>query len=196
MTEPPPSNADGTDARRPIDWAAALVEHDRWLRLVVLARVGERQAVDEVMQEVALAAVAQRAPLADAGRLTAWLYRLAVRQALLHRRRLGRRRRLAGRVAERLGEPGGLATEPDPLGWLLRDERSRLVREALRRLPPRDAEILLLKYAEDWTSRELAARLGVGVAAVEARLHRVRGRLRAELAGSGVVEAETRNRVR
>src|SRR6266851_1768136 len=47
-----------------LDWAAKLAEHDRWLRTIVLARLGERQAVDEVMQEVALAAVAQRAPSA------------------------------------------------------------------------------------------------------------------------------------
>ena len=69
----------------PVDWAAKLAEHDRWLRTIVLARLGERQAVDEVMQEVALAAVAQRAPLSDLARVGAWLYRLAVRQALLYR---------------------------------------------------------------------------------------------------------------
>jgi len=39
-----------------LDWQALLAEHDRWLRTVVYARVGEPQAVEEVMQEVALAA--------------------------------------------------------------------------------------------------------------------------------------------
>ena len=42
-----------------IDWQAALTQHERWLRTVVLARLREPQAVDEVMQEVALAAVKQ-----------------------------------------------------------------------------------------------------------------------------------------
>jgi RNA polymerase sigma-70 factor (ECF subfamily) len=46
-------------------------------------------------------------------------------------------------------------------------------------LSPRDAEILLLKYTEDWSYRELAAHLGISESAVEARLHRARGRLRA-----------------
>src|SRR5687767_12345241 len=45
-----------------VDWAAALQSHARWLRRVILTRLGERQAVDEVMQEVCLAAVAQPAP--------------------------------------------------------------------------------------------------------------------------------------
>src|SRR5260370_13321871 len=69
-----------------IDWTATLAAHDRWLRTAVLARLGERQAVDEVMQEVALAAVAQRAPLHDPARVGAWLYRIAVRPVLLYRR--------------------------------------------------------------------------------------------------------------
>src|SRR5262245_15975547 len=47
-----------------IDWQHALAQHDRWLRTVVLARVGQASAVEEVMQEVALAAVRQQAPLA------------------------------------------------------------------------------------------------------------------------------------
>ena len=38
----------------------------------------EPQAVDEVMQEVSLAAVKQAAPLADRSKVAPWLYRLAV----------------------------------------------------------------------------------------------------------------------
>jgi RNA polymerase sigma factor (sigma-70 family) len=145
---------------------------------VVFARLGERQAVEEVMQEVALAAVAQQAPLNERGRVGAWLYKLAVRQALLYRRRRGRQRRLLGCYAEKVGDPG-VSLSWDPLDRLLRKERRALVREALQRLPPRDAEILLLKYTEDWSYQELAAHLGVSESAVEARLHRARGRLRA-----------------
>jgi RNA polymerase sigma-70 factor (ECF subfamily) len=171
-----------------IDWAATLAEHDRWLRTVVLARLGERQAVEEVMQEVALAAVAQRAPLSDPARVGAWLYRLAVRQALLYRRRCGRQRRLLDRYAESRGADPGVAPAPDPLDGLLKDERRLLVREALGRLPRRDAEVLLLKYTEDWSYRELAAHLGVGESAVEARLHRARKRLREAMLGTHATE--------
>src|SRR4051794_2624022 len=100
-TPPPPIRAEGP-LPHPcgIDWAAALAAHDRWLRIAVLARLGERQAVDEVMQEVALAAVTQRSPLADPSKIGAWLHRLAVRQSLLYRRRVGRRRKWADRQAE------------------------------------------------------------------------------------------------
>lgn len=167
-----------------VDWPAKLAEHNRWLRTVVMARLGERQAVDDVMQEVALAAVAQRAPLQDFARVGAWLYQLAVRQALLYRRRLGRQRKRLDCYAWSLAYEPVRAAAPDPLDMLVQDERRILVREALWRLPRRDREILMLKYTEDWSYHELAGHLGVSESAVEARLHRARKRLREELTGT------------
>jgi RNA polymerase sigma-70 factor (ECF subfamily) len=164
-----------------IDWRVVLAEHDRWLRTVVFARLREPEAVDDVMQEVALAAVRQAAPIADPRKVAPWLYRLAVRQALLFRRKCGRRRRLAAQYADRLTPTQRGDSGSSPLDWLLRAERCQLVREALRRLAPRDAEILMLKYSEGWSYHQIAARLGVSHSAVETRLHRARKRLRAEL---------------
>ncbi|MCE5269094.1 MAG: sigma-70 family RNA polymerase sigma factor [Planctomycetaceae bacterium] len=173
-----------------VDWSAALAAHDRWLRLVVRARLGEPQAVDEVMQEVALAAVRQKSPIADAAKVAPWLYRLAVRQSLLFRRKQGRRRRLVDRYATKFRPREDNGREPDPLGWLLAEERRRQVRRAMDRLPGRDAEILMLKYNEEWSYHALAERLGISHSAVEARLHRARARLRAELAALDVISAE------
>jgi RNA polymerase sigma-70 factor, ECF subfamily len=164
-----------------LDWSATLVEHDRWLRRVVAARVGEPQAVDEVMQNVALAAVAQRSPLLNPARAAVWLYRLAVRHVLIYRRKTGRQRSLVDRYATRRAI-SEVDASPSPLVWLVNDERRQLVQAALRRLPPRDAELLILKYSEGHGARALAERLGASVATIEARLHRARNRLRVELA--------------
>jgi RNA polymerase sigma-70 factor, ECF subfamily len=174
-----------------IDWGATLAEHERWLRRVVAARVGEPQAVDEVMQNVALAAVAQRSPLLNPGRVAVWLYRLAVRHVLIYRRKTGRQRSLVDRYAAR-SAVREVDAAPSPLAWLLNDERQQLVQAALRRLSPRDAELLILKYGEGYGARELAERLGATVATIEARLHRARNRLRAELADLST-EFEARN---
>jgi len=173
-----------------INWQAVLARHDRWLRTVVYARVGQVEAVEEVMQEVSLAAVRQQAPLADPAKVAPWLYRLAVTQSLLYRRKLGRRRRLTGDYARRNRPTEQDNREPDPLGWLLAEERRRLIRTALDRLPKRDVEILLLKYTEDWSYRDLADRLGISQSAVQARLHRARKRMREELAALEVIEQE------
>ena len=191
MTQPNPRRRPQGHVEPKIDWQAALAEHDRWLRTVVRARLGEPQAVDEVMQEVSLAAVESRSPLADPSKVAPWLYRLAVIQSLLYRRKQGRRRKLTDRYAKR-NRPGERdCRELDPLEWVLAEERRDQVRTALARVPRRDAEILLLKYTEDWSYRELAQHLGISQSAVEARLHRARKRLRTELAALSVVEAAT-----
>ncbi len=164
-----------------VDWSEALAENDRWLRTVIYARVGERQAVDEVLQEVSLAAVRQRSPLQDLGKVAPWLYRTAVTQSLLYRRKAGRRRKLSERYAEKIQPTEADTRQVDPLSWLLADERKKLVRQALERLPRRDREILLLKYTEDWSYRQLAEHLGVSQSAVQARLHRARKRMREQM---------------
>ena len=62
MRKPRPVPTPESEAvERALDWGATLAEHERWLRRVVAARVGKAQAVDEVMQNVALAAVGSSA---------------------------------------------------------------------------------------------------------------------------------------
>jgi len=181
MNKPSPLPTPETDATSSVDWGATLIAHESWLRRVVASRLNEAQAVEEVMQDVALAAVAQHAPLHNPARAAVWLYRLAVRHVLLYRRKTGRQRSPFDRYAARKAV-SEIDASPSPLGWLVRDERQQLVQQALRRLPPRDAELLILKHAEGYGARELAERLGVAVATVETRLHRARHRLRRELA--------------
>lgn len=161
-----------------VDWDAALNQHGRWLRTIVLARVGDFAAAEDVLQEVAAMAIAKGHQLRDPTRVAPWLYRLAVVAALQHRRTHGRRRKLLDRYTQHLPPTDCDMREPDPLEWLLADERQALVRQALARLPRRDAEMLLLKYTEDWSYREIADHLGLSTSAVEARLHRARQRMR------------------
>ncbi len=163
-----------------IDWPRVLAENERWLRSVAYVRLHDWDAVHDVLQEVALAAVKQAAPLRDPQKAAPWLYQLTVRQTLLYRRKMGRRRRLVEQFIERAPPREG-DTERDPLDWLLSRERARAVRTALEELPRRDAEILLLKYSENWSYQEIAERLGVSASAVESRLHRARAKLRERL---------------
>jgi len=166
----------------PIDWGTALAEHDQRLRIAVSSRLGERQAVDEVMQEVALAAVAQRAPIAEPSKVGAWLRQVAIRQCLLYRRRRGRQTKLLGRVVSDGTGTGTNRKVVEPLDWLIQVERNQKVQTALSELPGRDVEILLLKYTEQWSYRQLAEHLGIPESALETRLHRARRRLREALA--------------
>lgn len=186
MSDTGPHPAAGDTLQPAFDWSGILARHERWLRTAVFARLREVDGVDEVMQAVAVAAIKQQAPLLDLSKVAPWLYRLAVWQTLQYRRRTGRQRKLAGNYAQSLAFAASSDQLSDPLAWLLADERQRLTRTALSRLSRRDAEILLLKYTEDWSYRDLAAHLGISESAVEARLHRARLRLRGELANLNV----------
>jgi len=178
-----------------VDWPAELARHDRWLRTVALSRVGEVAAADDVMQDVAAAVITKGHQLRDPASVAPWLYRLTVVAALQYRRRAGRGRKLLDRFAERQPPTDADRREVDPLDWLLADERRAMVRQAIGRLPRRDAELLLLKYTEDWSYRQIAGHLGMSESAVEARLHRARQKMRRALAAVDPGLSVTQNKV-
>lgn len=163
-----------------IDWGRCLAEQEGWLRAVILARTGEPQAVDEVWQEVSLAAIEQRSPLKDCAKAPAWLYRLAVIRSIRYRRHRARQRKRLARLAAETN--GRASSTDDPFEWLLGEERRELVRRALKQLSGRDAEILMLKYHERFSYRRIAELLEISESAVDARVYRARERLRQKLA--------------
>jgi len=126
------------------------------------------------MQEVALAVVRSDGPDKPA-RLGPWLYRIAVRQALLYLRQAGRRRNLVNRWKQRRPDE---QLDSDPLEWLLGKERRQSVRKALEGLPAGDREILMLKHSEGWSYQKIADQLGVKRHTIEYRLLKARRRLR------------------
>jgi RNA polymerase sigma-70 factor (ECF subfamily) len=181
-----------SEAATAVDWPAELARHDRWLRTVALARVGDAAAADDVMQEVAATAIAKGHQLREPASVAPWLYRLTVVAALQYRRRAGRGRKLLDRFAQREPPTDADRREVDPLDWLLADERRAMVRQAIGRLPQRDAEVLLLKYTQDWSYRQIAEHLGMSESAVEARLHRARQKMRRALAAVDPSLAQSR----
>lgn len=170
-----------------IDWATAWRSHAGWLRTVVLSRIGEPQAVDDVLQQVGLAVAREAKRPTEPDRIGPWLYRVAVRQCLMFRRTAGRHRKLLQRVQ---GDPTVASPEDDasPLDWLLDRERQELARRALAELPDVDRQLLLLKHTEHWTYQQLADHLGVTTHTIEYRLLQAREELRKQIARLGLVE--------
>jgi RNA polymerase sigma factor (sigma-70 family) len=109
-----------------------------------------------------------RIPAGDAARV--WLYatarRVLANQHRSRRRRLALRERLATRAAS------------TPQEWPASGSGDELVRDALRRLSPRDREVLLLAEWEGLTPSEIAAVLGCPSVTARGRLHRARRRFR------------------
>lgn len=177
--------------RPAIDWPLELQRHGRWLRSVLVVRSREPGVVAELFQEVALTALRDGHSVKDEHKAAPWLYRVAVRLALMHRRKMGRERRRMSSVVDRSTGNECHDQSADPLAWLLADERNRLIRQAVDAIPGKDAEILLLKYSEDWSYRQIAAHLGISEQAVDSRLHRARQKLRSQLAQLQVIEVSS-----
>jgi RNA polymerase sigma factor (sigma-70 family) len=164
-----------------VDWEVELARHEGWLRAVIARQGIEAEAVHDVFQEVARAAVEQRSPILDVTRVRGWLYRLACIHAVRHRRRMARQRRHEATFARLTVQAADDEDQDIPIVWLLSQERRELVRKGLTRLAPEDARLLRWKYFDQQSYRQLARRLRITEKAVDARLHRARQRLRATL---------------
>jgi len=183
MPPRPDSSTGLVESQTEIHWGRALAEHAPWLRTVIRSRLNEPQAVDDVMQEVALGVLKSNHRPEDPTKVAPWLYRVAIKQCLMYRRSAGRRRKLVDRVA--VFVPQSTSMEGgDPLNWLLGKERQQSIRRAFDSLPELDRQILILKHTENWSYQQLAERLGVSLNTVEYRLLQARKRLRAELSQS------------
>jgi RNA polymerase sigma-70 factor (ECF subfamily) len=177
-----------------------LGRHRQRLRRMVEVRLDRRLAArvdpSDVVQE-ALADAAKRLPEYLRDRplpFYPWLRRLAwERLVKMHRRHLYTRRRSVTReehgvlalpdesVAELAQRLVGNADSPSRR--LLRDELAERVRSALSRLGERDREVLVLRYLEGLTNKEIAAALEISEAAVKMRHLRAMDVLRRALAG-------------
>ncbi len=179
------SDVDPQPACEP-DLSGALDTHRGWLRSVIAARLGEVSAAEDVLQEVSLAAIEGKSPIRDQRSVASWLYQLAVRKVLQFRRSAGRQRKRLGEAAAVEGTRD--RESGDPLAWMLNSERQRLIREGLSRLTGEDREMLMLKYVEGWSYRDIAERTGRTESSVESKLHRARVALRQHLVRLDVIE--------
>jgi len=175
-TDPPSSSSEGA-VLESYDWLAGLKRNEPWLRRVLFNRVGDKDVVDDLMQEIGLAISRPELRPREAGRLGAWLYQVAIRQAYMYRRKMGRLRRHVDPTPIEAGEVPGDSAE-NPLHWLMGREHRQAVRQALQGLKDIDREILMLKYSENWTYQQLADHLGVTVHTIEHRLLKAKKQLR------------------
>lgn len=128
--------------------------------------------VDDVVQEVFVAALKRQRHFRGDASLWTWLSAIAVNQCRSRLRRRRSWRRWVGFQRERDDR------SPSPV---VRDETSQRVREAVAQLKQEDREVIVLFYLEEQSIRQIAAMLGKTGNAVEVRLHRARHRLAALL---------------
>ena len=169
----------------------------RLLRMVAVRmdrRVAARLDPSDVVQEALADAVRelpdylQRRPMA----FYPWLRQFAwERLLLLQRHHIEARRRSVDRERSQplaLPDESALALADclfaegtSPSGRLMGEELRQWVRDALDQMSPRDREVLVLRYLEMLSNKEIAAVLGITEGAVKVRHLRALERLRSRL---------------
>jgi RNA polymerase sigma-70 factor (ECF subfamily) len=151
------------------------------LRVLVARQLsGEgEEAIEDVLQEVALAFHAADAIEPDAGKQDAWLRQVAAHKVQDYWRRVERRRRLRTRLTEL--SDAGTPLEPSPYEWVISLESTRELRAALEQLSEDDRTLIEDKYLRDQSYQQLAASRKMSVKTIEYRLLRARQAIRQNL---------------
>jgi RNA polymerase sigma-70 factor (ECF subfamily) len=153
--------------------------YDRYARMVhgiLLSRVHPRE-VDDLVQEVFLAALRQLHALRDVSRFGAWLSAITRNRANDHYRKSGPEAALTEPVSEEQTE--GRTSNPAEA------EEAAMILAVVRTLPDAYREPLILRLVEGMTGPEIAARTGLKHGSVRVNLCRGMQLLREKLNATG-----------
>jgi len=145
------------------------LEHYRLTYRTAYAVTGRAQDAEDVVQSIFLRLLCREFPPDLKRNPGAYLYRAAVNSSLNSIRGEKRRIRNTGQAS--------LEAQPAPDSESAEETHRRLY-EAVARLAPDAAHILILRYAHDYSDSEIAKVLGLSRTTVAVRLFRSRARLR------------------
>ena len=143
-----------------------------------VAMLADFELARDVVQEAFLCAFRDLDKLEDAANFGGWLHGIVRNMSRRALRELARVRALAADVEEK-SEPLDSAPRPDE--WVMKEERRRIVRQALAKLGAPSREALSLFYVDGLSYADIAGYLGVTEATVLGRLQRGRAALKKEL---------------
>jgi len=169
--EPAAARARQGSASGALDFATV---YDEWFERVAcwLRALGAPAADHEDLAQEVFLVVRRRLPDFDGVNLGAWLYQIARRQVLRHRRLTWVKRVLVGSSHDSLAE----LTHPvaSPADALETRDKQRLVEHLLAGLSEKRRVVLVLFELEGQSGEEIAELLGVPVNTVWTRLHHAR----------------------
>ena len=147
------------------------MQHEPSLRAFVRSCCPKAQEVDDVMQEVSVAALRKFSTLDDHSAFGPWACLIARYELLTARRRFARDRLVLSEDVIALLADEGAKELP------LRQRQLRALDQCIEKLPRERRELALAAYAKDTTIREMAAQLK----RTEGSLYQLLARIRAEL---------------
>jgi RNA polymerase sigma-70 factor (ECF subfamily) len=158
------------------DFDELMRAHQSMVFSLALHFLRDREAAEEVAQEVFLSLHRHLAAIQSAEHAAFWLRKVTVQRAFDE----GRRRKRRPQVAlEDIAEPSTAAQPGDPL-------LGEMLRRLLATLAEAPRMVMILRYQEDLDPLEIAEMLDMPVATVKSHLQRSGGLRRAKLQGRGL----------
>jgi RNA polymerase sigma-70 factor (ECF subfamily) len=157
-------------------FAEIVRRHERRLRLVLLRILHDERDVEEALQDSFVQAWRNLDRYRGEAALFTWLYRIGVNAALARTRRKEHPTTGLDSLAAERAAPGSREVLPEPAAEA-NDVRQRIV-AALAALPFEYREAVVLRDVAGLSNEEVAAALGVSLAAAKSRIHRGRLQLR------------------
>jgi len=158
--------------------------HNRTLFRTARAILRDDAEAEDVVQEAYVRAYAALPGFRGESKLSTWLVRITANEALMRRRKRGRRADVVpmdGTVdGESRKEP--MSEEAGPEENAQRGEMRRLLEGRIDALPDDYRAVFMLRAVEELSVEETAAALGIPEATVRSRHFRARGLLRESLA--------------
>lgn len=165
-----------------LEWTGLLKKHNAGLRQMIAAKLGDETsvAIEDVMQEVHLAAHATPIENLEKSKIGAWLRQVAMHKIQDHWRAVERRRRLKQGISAESNatSPHSPASPATPAEWVLKIEQQEQIQQCLRQLPTEDRQLLEQKYLHEQPYDDIARNAGLSLKAVEYRLTRARNAMR------------------
>jgi len=155
---------------------------------------------EDVVQEAFQLAFVHLHNFKGGARFSTWLSRIAINVVLMKLRKKARKVEISIDEHSESDDMSlrhavtDLALNPEQ--DCLRQERSRILREALAELRPNARGVLELYELEGRSMKEIAEGMGISVAAVKARIFHARPKMRHELDQYFIKRAERRKRLR
>jgi RNA polymerase sigma-70 factor (ECF subfamily) len=140
--------------------------------------VRDRNGAEDLLQETLVRVWSHIGRYREQGRFRAWVFRIATNLALTELRR----RRYRGATAlDRAARQTADTRAPDPHQRLEREERGRLLAEAIERLPDDQRAVVLMRVRGGMALAEISAALRIPEGTVKSRLHQSVQRLRKDI---------------
>ncbi len=152
--------------------------HNRMLFRTVRGILRSDSDVEDVLQEGYLKAFRNLHQFGPPLRLRAWLARIVINEALMHRRRMNPAAPNADAADDTFGEDAAIS---GPFDEAARTQVRRVLELAIDRLPTPFRCVVMLRDVEQLSIAETALCLDLNEATVKTRLHRARHLMRHDL---------------